>query len=291
MPAQESFMSHTQRSFSSLVHAAIAVLALTAAPSGCGQSHDTDDAGASAPHDAYATDLGPYVPPDTGREPTIPEAGFGDAGVHPAADVGPPGDGAGDTWTGYVESCHFASGSDAIRIVLDSNGHSGTVYFGSGVAPPPATDPNVGYPPGFTGSDFGAGSYVAEGFGYRFDGAMVSASRVQLMVSLGSLWAEWCSLQYPIAQDASGDNYGCVPNTGFTSGSDGCSYPDPTTHADVPVDCGRLAMCMPGNGCQCTATECSAPLGPIVTFDFHVTGTDGSGTVDLFGPHNVYLTR
>jgi len=212
-------------------------------------------------------------------------------GTH-GRDGGPPGDGAGDAWSGYVESYAFASGSDAVRIVFDAptgaGSQTGTVYFGMGVPPPPATDPSVGYPPGvLVDSPY---SYVAEGFGYRFRDAIVSASRVQIQVELGSLWAEWCSLQAPI--DRGDGMYGCLPNTGFGAGPAGCWYPDPMTGEDVPVDCGRLRLCGGfGNACSCTATECTAASGGRVTFDFHVTGNDGTGTIEIGGAHNVYLTR
>jgi hypothetical protein len=268
---------------------------------GCGESHGSDDVGVSPRSDGGTTtrDDGGYVAPDTGFHPLVPDGGFRDAGVHPAADVGPPGDGAGDTWTGYIEAFSFPSGSDAVRIVLDaqvgSAPRTGTVYFGVGAPPPPATDPNLGYPPGYGArggpvEGGGPGGYIAEGFGYRFEGATVSASRVQIDVDLGSLWAEWCSLQYPI--DLGGGAYGCLPNTGFSSGDQGCSYPDPVTREDIAIDCGRLALCDGfGTACRCTATECAAASGGRVTFDFHVTGSDGTGTIGIGAPHNVYLTR
>ncbi len=268
----------------------VALFALAA----CGETHDTDDSGGSVP----AVDGGAHVPVeayyppyDSGIRVPIPDGGFRDAGVHPAADVGPPGDGTGDTWTGYIEAFMFPSGSDDVRIVFDSDHTDGTVYFGMGTPPPPATDPNVGYPPGY-GYDRGVfGDYVVEGFGYRFTGAMVSASRVQITVDLGTLWAEWCSRQYPLMVGP--DFYQCGGNTGFTSSADGCSYPDPMTGQDVPVDCGRLFLCgaMGGSACACTATDCTAATGNQVTFDFHVTGNDGTGTIGIGAPHNVYLTR
>jgi hypothetical protein len=59
------------------------------------------------------------------------------------------------TYMGYIQSYKFLDGSDTVVVTLTFAGDTvtGTVYFGNGSPLPPATDPNVGYPPGFMGSN------------------------------------------------------------------------------------------------------------------------------------------
>lgn len=262
----------------------------------CGESHGSPfdasvDAGEGRDGGTGSgnEDTGPPPPIDAGPRP---DAGFRDAGVHPAADVGTPGDGLGGTWTGYIEAYTFPSGSDAVRVVFDSSGTTGLVYFGDGDELPPATDPNVGYPPGLPVGLQGALDYIAEGHGYPFYGAVVSGARVQISVDRITLWSRWCSLQYPVAQGAGA--YGCAGESTSFGARDGYCYTvDPDTGEEIHEDCGRLALCGGvAPACQCTATECfRTPLEIPVPFDFHVTGNEASGTVEIEGRHNVYFTR
>ena len=227
--------------------------------------------------------------PDMG---TLPQQ---DAGVHAIADAGPPGDRAGGEWNGYVEAYTFPSGSDHVRIVLDSApsggvSTSGYVIFGAGLPPDPPTDPNVGWPPGTSDLhhqvDFGT---LFEGYAYRFVDAPITADRVHITLDLGSPWETWCELQYPVLLTRGSTDYNCMPNTSGYWGTDGCSYADPTTGAEIAVDCGRARLCAVGGGaCGCDASACTARPSEPVVIDFHVTGNDGGGTI--LG-HNAYLTR
>jgi hypothetical protein len=68
-----------------------------------------------------------------------------------------------------------------------------------------------------------------------------------------------------------------------------CSYEDPTTHESLDVDCGRMMLCGFGTGaCTCDASSCTSRAVRTFSIDFHVTGNDGTGTID---GHNAYLTR
>lgn len=247
---------------------------------GCGSSHEPSD----------PTDAGPASTIDAGEvSPAL------DGALLPHPDAGPMGDRAGDVWDGYIESYTSPSGSDAVRIVFDSatgdGPRTGIVVFGEGVPPPPPTDPDVGYPPGV---EHGIGGDVAgpwEGFEYPIAEASVSGARVRVAVDLGGFYTAWCGLQTPVAQDESGEQYGCLPNTGGGSSAEGCWYNDPITTEPVFVDCGKLFLCSQYQVCDCNAARCTSRPLQTVSFDFRVTGDTGTGSVILGDLHNVHLTR
>ena len=100
-----------------------------------------------------------------------PDAGVAMSGQDAANDGGVGLQGP-TTWTGYVEGYQFPSGSNAIRLAfaIDSYGQvAGMVFFGDGPPPPPATDPNVGYPPVsfLVANNNPLGNYWAEGLATR----------------------------------------------------------------------------------------------------------------------------
>jgi hypothetical protein len=61
----------------------------------------------------------------------------------------------------------------------------------------------------------------------------------------------------------------------------------------VYIDCGKLALCMLGSVCKCTAQGCSVDLQAGVTFDMQLQLPDGNGSVAGLGGsiHNVYFTH
>jgi hypothetical protein len=236
--------------------------------------------------------------------------GTGDGG---SASGGGTGSGSGGgatspvngTWAGYIESFHFPDGSDAVTMMLtaEANGSiSGTVIFGNKPAPPPPTNPDVGYPPGFMGGNLpgppNTQLYI-EGFHYTAIKPAFDGQRLQLGVITAELWKAWCELQpmvYGWMPDGGGPPYNCLPNWGFMGSPAGCSQPDPATGKSVPVDCGKLALCdSPGGGCQCSATSCTVNLdsAPDIAFDMQLMGDrlDGSTSNGTIGSHNVHLTR
>jgi hypothetical protein len=212
------------------------------------------------------------------------------------------------SWEGYGEAFQFDSGSDSIRIVLDENGE-GTLNVGDAPALPPPTDPDVGYPPGGVGApEIG---YPAppgglfSGFSYTVRGAVVEDRRIRLGVNPQETFKEWCEMQTPILDDYNSTPeeqiYACVPNWGFSSGSEGCSQPNPDTGEDVPVDCGKLALCDLAGVCYCTAEGCSIrdieagtpPQDYPVTLDaaLQAEGEELEGTLSVGDRVIVRMTR
>jgi hypothetical protein len=266
--------------------------------SGCYDNHlgDTSPDGHAIELDSSTTppeDAGTSTTPDTGWTDVVVESDAAltprrDAGLHPSSDGGPPGDRAGDLWEGYIEALAFSSGSDHVRIQLDSASGSGPatgyVTFGADVAlPAPASDPNVGWP---TPATYGFGQLI-EGYPYRFVDGTVSADRVQITIDLGSPWASWCEMQFPVPLTPGATQYGCLPNTSGLSG-DVCGYLEPETNIWIEVDCGRARLCGIGGACLCDASTCTARRSPGMPIDFHVVGNTGTGTI---AAHNAYLTR
>ncbi len=198
-----------------------------------------------------------------------------------ASTIGPLG--PTQSWTGYVENYTFPSGSDVIKLsfAYDSNGQAvGQVLLGNGTPPPPATDPNVGYPPGFTGPFL---PNEIEGFAYSMVGGTFAASRLRFTIEGSEPWAGWCALQTPPSDGSSG----CLPN--FSSAEMGgtqCSY---TTSSDGPtivVDCGKWYLCygplaIPGGFmCLCSSAGCGAQPGLLSTsFDMFLANGAASGSM------------
>jgi hypothetical protein len=204
------------------------------------------------------------------------------------------------TWVGYVENHYFPSGSDEVRIVITDGAPSGYVVFGNGM-PPPAPDPNTGYPPSSSGGAAGAagaagagaapGLEVYEGFRYTILAGNVTRDRVRFKVESHELWKEWCALQTPVPlQDGSG-GYGCLPNLGWSSGPEGCRIYDPNTGAERVVDCGKVQLCS-FRVCECTAQSCKATGYGDTVFDLDHKAKELDGSVNgSFGLHNLRLTQ
>jgi hypothetical protein len=212
-----------------------------------------------------------------------------------AATLGPQ-----QSWTGTIDAFSFHSGSDALAVTFaaDANGVAkGTIVFGTGTPPPPATIPNVVYPSDLFEStgvpandpDEGAAiAYVAEGYPYAFDGGSFDGHHLRFTTELFQLWAGWCALQTPVT-----DGFGCLPLPS-SSGSGGCSVRDPQTGQDVPADCGQLALCEEGEPCACSSSGCGLSSFPNdATLDIVIVGDTASGSIagSVFGPDNVHLEK
>lgn len=231
-----------------------------------------------------------------------------DSGPPPGTDAGPDMQGpdrpdAGPSgpitsWTGYIENYKFPSGSDAVRIAYttDATGNIvGTVTLGNGTPPPPATDQNVGYPPGLSDFDSTAipRSYVAEGYAYTMRDVDFNGRRMKFSVGIWELWQGWCVLQTPFPSADS-----CLPNAGASISADHmhCALLNPATgQYDYPVDCGKLSLCQFGMTCTCDATGCTVrDQGRQLTFDLSVTAdgafADGSVSVENSN-RNIHFTK
>ncbi len=221
----------------------------------------------------------------------------GDSGAGPAADaplamaidartLGPLG--ATESWTGYIENFRFPSGSDVIKFsfATDPSGQvAGSVVFGNGTPPAPATDPNTGYPPGF-----GMQSFIqapTEGFVYSIPDGSFAANRLRFSASAFEVWDGWCRMQ-PAPTDGSEM---CLPN--WSGGSNGgeCYLTSPAGK-NVTVDCGKFALCIMDRVCACSPAGCKVSPWPSVSFDVFVANGTASGSVaGIIGEHNVHFIK
>jgi hypothetical protein len=199
--------------------------------------------------------------------------------------------GSAESWTGYVEGSQFASGSDLIKfsIAYDSSGQVvGTVIFGNGTPPPPATDPNVGYPPGF---NYALGSPIPyEGFEYSIVAGSYLDRRLTFAVDTAELWADWCALQPPPTNGSTT----CVPN--FTQEQPGPGNSCTITMASgktQQLDCGKLALCQAMSVCTCSSLGCSTNWSSHgeITIDVFVVGDTASGSMDRATVHFIKDTQ
>jgi hypothetical protein len=221
----------------------------------------------------------------------------------------------GPAWIykGYIENFMFASGSDTVVMNLQfpADGTvTGNVYFGDGPPLVPPTNPEVGYPIGATQDAPGAS---VEGFAFTVLGGKDDSGRVTLQIDPREMFKKWCELQTsypfynPTTPAADGGavggglvGYGCLPNDGFATSSTGACSLSPADGGVVPVDCGKLRLCLQDRStCDCTATACTVDLvtSTTHTFDMQQTGDALSGSeVGIPGKttsgnelHNVHL--
>jgi hypothetical protein len=220
-----------------------------------------------------------------------PPVDAGSVGQGGARMVGPLG--SSSSWTGYVENYQFLSSSDTIKFSFASDAaglSEGTVVFGMGTPPPPATDPNAGYPPGFSNTMPPLLGQLWEGFPYPMHNGVLTGRRLKFAVSWADLWAGWCALQTPAA-DGSGN---CLPNWGGMEIDGVCSQRNPQTGQVVVVDCGKFFLCDLDRPCTCSGTTCAvSPDWASVTFDMALTGdVDFDGSVAGLGnTNNVHFTK
>ena len=286
-----------------------AVAALALLQAGCENRHllgAVEDDGAVPP----GHDSGPMIiiGPDAGVDrpdawPNIPDAtpNLPDATPNlPDATPIPPT----EFWTGYVENYTFPSGSDAVKLAFatDPAGRMvGTVTLGSGTAPPPPTDPNVGYPADLISQgggppdvDIASRRYVAEGYGYTMRAGMRTGDRLRFELNTFELWAGWCALQTPIPATGPCDEpvcaSSCLPNRGTMVGPSGCGLWNPATSQYDPVDCGKLALCGFGGVCTCYPWGCMVMDGG-APYAFDITLITANRAIGSMSGRSVQLTK
>jgi hypothetical protein len=211
-----------------------------------------------------------------------------DAAVDTLGALGPV-----QSWTGWVENYQFPSGSDALKLsfAVDESGNLvGHITMGSGSPPPPATDPNVGYPPGYAPMSMPLGW---EGFPFSMLNGKSTTNRLRFTMNGLEPWAGWCALQTPV--DDSGF---CLPNWGsfMNSTSNYCEmYSSDSPPKTITVDCGKLELCNHLMVCVCSATSCTLNangVGSGTTFDLAVAGDIASGSGMVGGDtRNVHFTK
>jgi hypothetical protein len=233
----------------------------------------------------------PDAPPD------LPDASINLPDATPTAPDGTVAVPA-QSWTGYIANHKFPSGSDVIKIafVVEPSGQLvGTVTLGSGAPPAPPTDPNVGYPPGYTvrAPPGTLPTILYEGFAYPMLRATQTGSRLQFGIGFWELWKDWCAIQTP----APGSTL-CLSNRYIMTPAPPadwtqCSYRVSDTGEDMPVDCGKVQLCVLSPACTCDAVACAVvDRGVQISFDLAITGdrADGS-TAGSLGDRLVHLTR
>lgn len=178
------------------------------------------------------------------------------------------------SWVGHVQNYLFASGSANVKLVITGADPPGYVVFGDGAAPPPPTDPDVGYPDDMPlGGGGGPTYWVEEGFHYDLLSADVTAQRVQLHAASYELWKDWCPLQTSYSEGPSAPVCGCLPYTGLWVDGSGqqCALFDTAANQKIaPVDCKKASLCMGYSSiepCVCTMSGCRAKLDLDVSFD------------------------
>jgi len=203
---------------------------------------------------------------------------------------------ASESWTGYVENFKFGSGSDAVKLVLATNTAgqvSGTVTFGNGIAPPPATDPSVAYPPGM-GQTITTPNTFLEGPAFAIKSGSLQTSRLSLTVDSMDIWTDWCAIQ-PAPTDGSSI---CVPEDfiTFTGNQDRSQcYLTPRSGDVVTIDCYKWDLCFMSRVCRCSPSGCvtnGEDSGYKISFDLFLTNGTGSGSMKgVFGSYNVHFTK
>lgn len=204
--------------------------------------------------------------------------------------------GPSQSWTGYIEQRTFLSGSGQIKLTFaeDASGIvAGTVVFGMGTPPPPATNPDVGYPEG-TGKGLAAAMggplmSIAEGYAYTFDGGTLDSAshRLRFTVQLAQLWAGWCALQTPPVDGSES----CVPTWDHYQDTQfGCHFKDPKTGTySLRYDCDKVDLCSILDVCHCDAAGCGMNTNGTLTvyFDVFISGDTMSGSAWDFNIHFV----
>jgi len=239
-------------------------------------------AACNADHSLGSLDSETDASADTGTTSTTPSTDVSTLPIGPGADAQKSGTpGALATWTGYVENFSFGSGSDRIQLAFasDSAGQvSGTVTLGDGTAPPPATDPAVGYPPGMNTKILMPASYL-EGSTFTIKTGSLQSNRLRFSIDAVELWAGWCALQAP---PSDGSDI-CVPNWGGESNADQtvCILHGPAGES-LPIDCVKWNLCFMSRVCKCSAAGCVANYeesGYKISFDLFLTDGTASGSM------------
>lgn len=180
------------------------------------------------------------------------------------------------SWVGYAETYQFMDGSDEVRISLDPQGN-GTLEIGDTAALPPATDPDVVYPPNALGTLSLAIPALFAGISYQVQTATVASARIQLQVNPWQVESDWCALQTPYAVQGTDAPYKCLPSGVIPPANappyNSCWVNNGT--ADVQVDCKKAITCS-GSVCSCTSSGCSAHEAPVGSVNTEYTQLDAT---------------
>jgi hypothetical protein len=249
----------------------------------------------------------------------------GSGGTLATTDTGVPGTGGAATgrdgslgsptvgeWDGYTENFHFISGSDAVKLTLDSftPGHvSGHIVLGSGPDTQGSLDPYQYYGRRVPADGF----QLVEGYRNTIANVTLEGERLQFDILSTEPWQAWCAAQPSLARtmnpgyscypdtsrtyDFSQDGKGCwIPFPGKTSIDQTCFFgPDAAADAGncgIEVGCMNSRLCQIGggtrvDGCLCDAQACALQSAISFHFDMRVgpANMDGSFVPDGANVH------
>jgi hypothetical protein len=220
----------------------------------------------------------------------IPLAGVQACAQNGKVDLGTSVTGASladyvDAWDGYTEAQQFVLGSDRIRVRISGDGQ-GTLTLGESQTYPPATDPNVGYPP--DADQMGViikQTMFRPGMEYPLHGVKVESKRIRFTVSTNDFYKGWCELQTPVATNDP-NVYSCGPG-GYSSDGAGMCV---ATDTGAPINCAKASLCSGPRVCACTATSCTSNTDYFVQFDAALR-EEGSQLEGTFNNATVRLER
>jgi hypothetical protein len=183
-------------------------------------------------------------------------------------------------WDGYVEAHTFHSGSDRVRVLVDESGES-FLQVGEGDALPLPTDPTVGWPPSVATEGAGyVSATLYESVRYPLGNVRIESERIRFQIETNAAFSPFCELQTPVPTDAPGQ-FGCLAHNGYSPTDDGCAAVLVPGGSQVPVDCGKVFICL--DGCACDSTSCTNRPGLDVPIDAALddAGDELVGTIIL----------
>jgi hypothetical protein len=216
---------------------------------------------------------------------TAAGAGGKPTGEEPPPDLLVPqvcGEKFSQVWEGNTLDFFFNPQNDKWRIEFDGKDASGRLcgtatYIAAGQeAPPPATDPDAGYPPSLDPMKMGVGRGPVPGVTYSIIQGAEMGGVVHFRISASELWKDWCALQVPAAKS---NGYGCIGGDGWSSDGVNCWTENADgTRQTYAYD--KCVLCTPPSVCTCNAKSCAAAdTSDTVVFDLKHDGARLSGTV------------
>jgi hypothetical protein len=148
--------------------------------------------------------------------------------------------------------------------------------------PPPATDPERGYPPDIAplAQDL-LRVNALEATPYRMLDAVAEGGRLSFEWSNNDLWRDWCTLQTPYPTDVAGrDEHACVADARPCAEvmDQAARLPDDSTEIAAKT----LLCCAGGGVCHCDAQSCDAYLqGALHSVDLTIEGDTMRGIATL----------
>ncbi len=198
-------------------------------------------------------------------------------------------------WIGESKDNPHSLESKCITLTIEpgttSTLASGFVVFGESEPPPPATDPDRGYPPGDSEDDLERTvQSPTEGFAYSIlDGHATQDGRLRFRIAILELYKEWCAFQTSYFGTGSGYfGYSCRPYSAYTGISGPiCRVPTVSENGVVfyetvpcDLDPSKYWLCGGEDGpCICFDDGCAAFMNSTIGFDLRVNTTSMEGLI------------